>query len=309
MRPLQDFLTGTTSPGSIHFSLLSGRILLKDVYYHSSNQTINVVKAQITWRYWLRATTTDDDLAQEHVGGEDCKREVILYPHKNPQLTYCKSTNTIASLLVASKWPFTVSNGFFTTKLRHMIILFRRCKRAHLVLLRHRHLGSCSSGCPAWKVCCSIVSSCVVFIMKGLPQGLYPPASLTNIKAPPIIYAALNWIKCQMPYIDSKDLLPISIVAFKCAIVCGNASTPTLMVAECHSANGTFGIVPVRSHERIPYKRVDWQPQARSRCDLYKQLLNLRIQNTVIHLVGNPSYHGAMPDTGHSIRVVTEASR
>jgi len=60
-----------------------------------------------------------------------------------------------------------------------------------------------------------------------------------------------------MPYIDSKDLLPISIVAFKCAIVCGNASTPTLMVAECHSADGTFGIVPVHSRERIPYKRVD----------------------------------------------------
>jgi len=81
MCPLQDFLTGTTSPGSIHFSLLSGRILLKNVYYHSSNQTINVVKAQITWRYWLRATTTKDNLAQEHVGEEDCKREVLTKIH------------------------------------------------------------------------------------------------------------------------------------------------------------------------------------------------------------------------------------
>lgn len=103
MRPLLSFLTGAASPGSVHFSLLSGRILLKDVCYHSSNQTINVVKAQITWRYWLRATATEDDLAQEHVGGEDCKQAVIFYSHKNPQLTDCKSTNTIASLLVVSK--------------------------------------------------------------------------------------------------------------------------------------------------------------------------------------------------------------
>lgn len=92
---------------------------------------------------------------------------------------------------------------------------------------------------------CSTVFLCL--IMKGFSQGLYPSSSLTNIKAPPIVHAALNWVKRQMPYIDSKDLLPISILAFKCAILCGNTATPTLMVAECHSAYGTFGIVPVRS--------------------------------------------------------------
>lgn len=66
-------LTVTTSPGSIHFSLLSGRVLLKDVRYHSSNQTIHVVKAQITWRYWLRTTATEHDLAQEYVRSEGCQ--------------------------------------------------------------------------------------------------------------------------------------------------------------------------------------------------------------------------------------------
>lgn len=64
-------------PGSIHFSILAGRILLKDVRYHSSNMTVKVVTAQISWRYWLRVPATEDDLNNAHVGGEDCKTTFI----------------------------------------------------------------------------------------------------------------------------------------------------------------------------------------------------------------------------------------
>lgn len=49
--------------GSIQFSLLAGRILLKDVHYHSSNQTIRIVKGKIQWRYWIRRPMDEDDLA------------------------------------------------------------------------------------------------------------------------------------------------------------------------------------------------------------------------------------------------------
>lgn len=65
-------------PGSIHFSILAGRILLKDVKYHSSNITVKVVTAQISWRYWLRVPATEDDLNNAHVGGEDCKTAFCL---------------------------------------------------------------------------------------------------------------------------------------------------------------------------------------------------------------------------------------
>ena len=57
--------------GSIHFSLLSGRILLKDLKYHSSNQSIRVVKGQISWRYWIRAPAGEEDLSHARVVGED----------------------------------------------------------------------------------------------------------------------------------------------------------------------------------------------------------------------------------------------
>ena len=57
--------------GSIHFSLLTGRILLKDVRYHSSNQTIKVVTGQLQWRYWTRRPTSEEDLNSTR--GEDGK--------------------------------------------------------------------------------------------------------------------------------------------------------------------------------------------------------------------------------------------
>ena len=57
--------------GSIHFSLLAGRLLLKDVRYHSSNQTVKIVKGQIQWRYWIRRPTSEEEI--NSVREEDCK--------------------------------------------------------------------------------------------------------------------------------------------------------------------------------------------------------------------------------------------
>jgi hypothetical protein len=55
----------------------------------------------------------------------------------------------------------------------------------------------------------------------------------------------LAWIKRQTPYLDPNDILPIALELSKVAITCGNPSTPSLLVAECHRAEGTFGIVQV----------------------------------------------------------------
>ncbi|KAG1839020.1 hypothetical protein DFJ58DRAFT_813100 [Suillus subalutaceus] len=94
-----------------------------------------------------------------------------------------------------------------------------------------------------------------------------------------------------MPYLDPNDILPIALELSKVAITCGNPSTPSLLVAECHRAEGTFGIV-----------------QARSKCDLYKQLLNLNFQKVLVQLVENDYYQGSMPTIGHRIRENAETS-
>ena len=54
-------------------SFLSGRILLKDFRYHSSNQSIKVVKVQLRWQYWIRSLTTSEHI-QARAVGEESKR-------------------------------------------------------------------------------------------------------------------------------------------------------------------------------------------------------------------------------------------
>ncbi len=49
--------------GSIHFSILTGRILIKDFRYHSSNQTIKIVRGSIEWRWWIRRPASGVDIA------------------------------------------------------------------------------------------------------------------------------------------------------------------------------------------------------------------------------------------------------
>jgi hypothetical protein len=58
-----------------------------------------------------------------------------------------------------------------------------------------------------------------------------------------------GWIgalKQQLPSLDPKDLLPLGVEIKKGAIVVGNQYTPTLLVIDFKSTEGTYGIVPVR---------------------------------------------------------------
>ena len=48
--------------GSAYLSLLSGTLTLRDIRYHSSNQTFRIVKCQISWRWWIRHAAEEEDL-------------------------------------------------------------------------------------------------------------------------------------------------------------------------------------------------------------------------------------------------------
>ena len=84
-----------------------------------------------------------------------------------------------------------------------------------------------------------------------------------------------------MPNLDPKDLLPISLEITKGAVTIGNSSTPNLLVAEFQRAEGSYGIV-----------------EARSKHDLYKQVLNIKLQRPSVAYVANESYTRAMADVG-----------
>lgn len=59
---------------SFQVSLLAGRVMIKDLRYHSSNQSFRAIKCRVTWRYWRWRTRED---FQTHVGEEESKGAVM----------------------------------------------------------------------------------------------------------------------------------------------------------------------------------------------------------------------------------------
>lgn len=73
------------------------------------------------------------------------------------------------------------------------------------------------------------------------------PLGRRAFSIPNAVRKAIIWVKHQLPNLDPKDLLPFGIEVIKGAIICGNSSTPNLLVAEFQRSEGTFGIVEVRN--------------------------------------------------------------
>ena len=82
-----------------------------------------------------------------------------------------------------------------------------------------------------------------------IATNLGPPISLVSSvysRTPKVLKGWIGALKQQLPSLDPKDLLPLGIEVRKGAIVIGNESTPTLLVVDFKSTEGTYGIVPVR---------------------------------------------------------------
>lgn len=70
-------------------------------------------------------------------------------------------------------------------------------------------------------------------------------ASSLYLKTPSHLKRFVSWVRLQLPNFDPKNLLPMGLEVSKGAIICGNASTPNLLIAEFSEAQGTYGIVQV----------------------------------------------------------------
>ncbi|KAF6761220.1 hypothetical protein DFP72DRAFT_34729 [Ephemerocybe angulata] len=229
--------------GSIHFSLLAGRILFKDFAYHSSNQTIKIVKGQIQWRYWIRVPTGEEDINSSR--GEDVGKVKQTWMWCRIQLS-----------LEGMEWFLYNRTAAYDNILSQMESLNRSSSRVSGERLRPKSRQDAAS--------------------------TYPPSTAKHsLRVPAMIQNAVGWLGKQLPNLDPKDLLPLGIEVTTGAIILGNPSTPSLMVAEFHTAHGTFGVV-----------------SSRSKFDLYKQLLNLTFRNALVRLVENEDYADNMSTVG-----------
>ncbi|PPQ63980.1 hypothetical protein CVT24_009409 [Panaeolus cyanescens] len=229
--------------GSIHFSLLAGRILLKDVRYHSSNQTLKIVKAQIQWRYWIRRPTSEEDLYTPK--DEEAKFAVGLWN--------CRVHVSLQGL----EWKIYNKTSAYDAIVAEAEKLKRTTSRSS------SHQRTAQS-----------------FIRRGTHSSAFR----SRIHMPQLLRRALRWIRIQLPQLDPKDLLPLGINVECGAIIIGNPSTPSLLVAEFRQSVGSYGILP-----------------AKSKYDLYRQNLNLRFHQPLIQLVRNDDYVDQMSTIGSLI--------
>ncbi|THH20420.1 hypothetical protein EW146_g951 [Bondarzewia mesenterica] len=246
--------------GSIHFSLLAGRILYKDVYYHSSSQTIRIVKGQVSWRYWIRAPTLEEDLHAhawdgEGVGGKDA----------------FESSCRINIVVEGLEW-------FIYNRTAAYDNIISQMAKDDTPQGRSRSFSAGEQGPVHSKSSFGVDT-----------DALYPPLTRTStiplkLKTPRFIHNISERIRTQLPNLDPKTMFPISFEGSKGAILCGNASTPSILVAEFRYAKGVFGIVP-----------------AKSKYDLYKQILNLKFNNASIRFAENDKYLKSMTVIGKNL--------
>ncbi|OCH88869.1 hypothetical protein OBBRIDRAFT_779350 [Obba rivulosa] len=254
--------------GSIHFSMLNGRVMFKDLRYHSSNQTIRIVKGQLSWRYWIRKPAEEEDLSHARVVGEDTNM-------KGSAPLSCRVHMSVQGL----EW----------------FMYNRTAAYDNIVSQLERDTMSSPGPTPAptpvppnaegWASVRNVFSR-----SSGRADAsiLGPPISLVSsiyMKTPAFIRRAISWVHLQLPKLDPKELLPISFETTKAAIICGNVSTPSLLVVELSKAEGTYGIV-----------------EARSKFDQYKQMLNVRLHNPSVWLMKNEDYHEQMNNVGRKVQ-------
>ncbi|KAF8973209.1 hypothetical protein BDZ97DRAFT_665381 [Flammula alnicola] len=205
--------------GSIHFSLLTGRILLKDVRYHSSNQTIKMVTGEVQWRYWIRYPTSEEET--NPIRGEDAKLSNRLWS--------CRIQLSFQGV----EWFIYNRTAAYDSIVDQIEKTCRPMSRSS----SHRRFFT-------------------RFSRQENVSPFYPPSAIRSaIRLPSVINRALAWLREQLPTLDPKDLLPLGIDIQTGAIILGNQSTPNLLVAEFQSALGTYGIAPSRSKYDL-YKQV-----------------------------------------------------
>ncbi|VDB95270.1 unnamed protein product [Peniophora sp. CBMAI 1063] len=247
--------------GSIHFSLVAGRILFKDVKYHSSNQTIKIVKGQISWRYWIRAPADEKEFQMRTEGsGKQSLRT---------------STCRIHLALDGLEWRMYNRTAAFD-------YIAQRMEE------KHPNTPRTPRGTPRTSIDGATSALRNVFSKHSMDADTDGPGDptfgSTPFALPDRLRRAVDWIRDQLPDLDPKSLLPLSFYVRKGIITCGNISTPSLLVAEFSTADGAYGNL----HSRSPL-------------DPYKQVLDITFEKASLNFMENEFHDEPMAGTGERI--------
>ncbi|KAG9100753.1 hypothetical protein FS749_013050 [Ceratobasidium sp. UAMH 11750] len=251
---------------SVQFAFLAGRILLKDVQYHSSNMSIRVLHCHITWRYWLWKTREGEDVQYDRTAGEGLEKS---NPNQNEDLP-CR----VHVFLEGVEW-------FIYNRTPSYDAIVE--KFAIPDILSSRVAPNTSSETP----------HAAVVVPTYPPTPSSPRSSSFNENN--TIWNRLRtavW-HIGMPEINFNEILPVGLVIRKGALTIGNDSTPSILILDLAGGNGTYGVSQSRS--KLDEYKVIYDIQfdkvkivTRTNPDYRKRMLD-RGKEIHEHLVAHPS--------------------
>ncbi|CAE6438798.1 unnamed protein product [Rhizoctonia solani] len=205
---------------SIQFAFLAGRILLKDVQYHSSNMSIRVLHCHITWRYWLWKTREGEDIQYDHAIGEEPKK---TSSNQNDAELPCR----VHVFLEGIEW-----------------FIYNRTPSYNAIIEK--------LGIPD-VLATSGDEGDTEDTLHPAPAATYPPTLSSSQQSVAEVDQGI-WHKLRqavwhvrMPEIDFNEILPVGLEIRKGALVVGNDSTPSILIMDITKGNGSYGVSQSRS--------------------------------------------------------------
>ncbi|KAG8964186.1 hypothetical protein FRC03_002130 [Tulasnella sp. 419] len=251
-------------------SLLAGRIVLKDVQYHSRNMSIKVIKCHITWRYWLWRVRDTEDLSKrmqiepaetpERSLNLPCRIHVVLEGFEVFFYNRTQAYDDIISQLQSRKdgnQEIIIESTNVKEGSDHQTPHFSSQQRE----------GNDTSG------------------NEGTPRHEYPPQFIPSFG--PLSRAIrewADWLHGRIPTVNFQDFLPLAVEATRCALVLGNDSAPSVFIADIKKASGTYSIAA-----------------SRSPLDEYKNVYAFKLSSVKLITRQNPDYEIPMSDRGNAI--------
>ncbi|CAE6416310.1 unnamed protein product [Rhizoctonia solani] len=205
---------------SIQFAFLAGRILLKDVQYHSSNMSIRVLHCHITWRYWLWRIREGEDVQYDHTVGGEPKRS---------------SSGRSDTELPCRVHVFFEGVEWF---------IYNRTPSYNAIIEK--------LGVP--DVLGSAEDETATEDIPPVPVTTYPPTPSSSSQKSVVEENQGIWNKLRtavwrvrMPEIDFNEILPVGLEFRKAALVVGNDSTPSILIMDIDGGTGSYGVSQSRS--------------------------------------------------------------
>lgn len=284
-----------SSAESIQFAPIAGRILFKDIRYHSTNMSARILLGHVTWRFWKWKIRNEQP--PDKPGGHEPSARQRKHASKNQ-----KYPARCLIHLEGMEW-------FLYNRSPAYDAIVERMKAANESYEKAQQ-DDCSESAdgekkhmdpspndsppseshdhskpkdpyvpPATKIANADPISASLPPNERLARPLSPPISNIGTIRGKLDTFMLK--KHQEPWQWQRDLLPIDVEISTGAVVVGNDATPIVTIAEFKKGKGSLET-----------------EESRSKLDVFKSVARFGFTGVKVIVRTNPDYTGALLDHG-----------